>query len=323
MIRTLVLSVLGLLLPYSARADQEPDWVKKRPPRTDAYLGIGFAQSSGKPEADRKRADDDAIANVAKEIKVAVKSVFTDIAKEQTSGGQTVSSQQVSSFTETKVDQVLPGVMIEARWHDEKKGEYWSYAVIERKKVNIKPLALKVNVVGKRMVGQEMVDVVVQSGSKLKSKDNLRVYFETNQKSYVYMLIFDSEKKASVLFPDPRIAVGNQVQGGVEYQIPPGDDWFWLDEHPGTETIYVIASYEPLTELKKMLDALEGQDAPARESAQKKLEQQVAVMQRGIGGIGKVGMQRYDIGGGKQVQRLTEVVTGLGGALRVISIQHE
>jgi len=35
--------------------------------------------------------------------------------------------------------------------------------------------------------------------------------------------------------------------------VPDKDLWFWLDENTGTETIYVLASEKPMSDIRELL----------------------------------------------------------------------
>jgi len=105
------------------------------------------------------------------------------------------------------------------------------------------PLTLRMNLIGQRKeVDGSYTEILVREGSMLPSRDNFQVHFETTSPAFIYILLYDSQSKASQLFPDPKIDQPNFVEGGRNIAIPGENFWFWLDESPGTETVYVIAS---------------------------------------------------------------------------------
>jgi hypothetical protein len=79
---------------------------------------------------------------------------------------------------------------------------------------------------------------------------------------YVYLLLFDSAGKAEVLFPNPSIRRSNHLRGGVLYTFPSPEVAYKLVPPKGVERFWLVASYEPLTELKDLIEKLRtGADA--------------------------------------------------------------
>ena len=100
------------------------------------------------------------------------------------------------------------------------------------------PLALTMNIIGQRKEPDgSYIEVLVNEGSVLRSYDNFQVHLQTNRAGHVYVLIYDSQGRASQLFPDPKIAQPGSIAGGKPVVIPGPDLWFWLDEHPGTGVV--------------------------------------------------------------------------------------
>jgi len=52
------------------------------------------------------------------------------------------------------------------------------------------------------------------------------------------------------------------------------------------------------------------------------IEERIAVMQRGVGGITKGQAVMYTLSDGKKIQKVTEVVTGTGSVVRAVSFLH-
>ena len=60
------------------------------------------------------------------------------------------------------------------------------------------------------------------------------------------------------------------------YVIPPGEDnWLRLDEYPGTETVFMVASEDPLPNLTNLSVSLQGL---TREKVLKKLSGQGSIL---------------------------------------------
>ena len=74
------------------------------------------------------------------------------------------------------------------------------------------------------------------------------------------MLLLSSQGEVSDLYPDPRMGMASPAPGGSEIASSP-DGLFTLDEMSGTETLQVLVSAKPLTDLKSRLAAMKP-DAP-------------------------------------------------------------
>lgn len=196
-------------------------------------------------------------------------------------------------------------------------------------------------------------EVIVEDGGILRSGDNLQIHFKAIADCYLYILLLDSQGRVSLLFPDQRIKMANQVRADQDYTIPPGDLWFFLDDKTGTETIYLLASYAPMSQLDKLLSEivwvkedgekeLSGQikeeiktiyrgmgrsKIPKPETAVdimgtaglKRGEEEIG---RGIGGIRKGETREYHLSDGRAIKRVTEIVQGYATAARAISFEH-
>jgi len=96
---------------------------------------------------------------------------------------------------------------------------------------------------------------VLQDRDVLRSGDKFQVHLQTNVDSYSYVILVEQGGRVQVLFPSE----GNEdvrVQAGAWRVLPRREYWFFLDNRPGTETIYGLASYEPL-DLKALVAQLQ------------------------------------------------------------------
>jgi len=81
--------------------------------------------------------------------------------------------------------------------------------------------------------------------SVLKSGQNIGVAFRSQENSFVYIFWNDSGGHMGMLFPNPKLTENiPQVVAGKTYWLPSkeGERWYVLDDTPGTETIYFVAS---------------------------------------------------------------------------------
>ena len=186
------------------------------------------------------------------------------------------------------------------------------------------PLTLSMNIIGQRKEADgSYTEVLVSEGSVLRSYDNFQVHLETNRPAYVYILLYDSQGKASQLFPDPKIHHPGFLEQARRVVVPARDLWFWLDEHTGTETIYVLTSEKPMSDIQGLLAKMEAVDDDAgKKRVAQEIKQRIATVQRGVGGITKGQAVTYTLSDGKKIQKVTEVVTGTESVVRAVSFLH-
>jgi len=185
------------------------------------------------------------------------------------------------------------------------------------------PLTLSMNLIGQRKEADgSYTEVLVSEGSVLRSYDNFQVHLETNRPAYVYILLYDSQGTASQLFPDPKIDQRGFLEQGRKVVVPANDLWFWLDEHTGTETIYVLTSEKPMSDIQGLLAKMETVDDAGKNDVAQEIKQRIAIVQRGVGGITKGHAVTYTLSDGKKIQKVTEVVTGTESVVRAVSFLH-
>jgi len=189
--------------------------------------------------------------------------------------------------------------------------------------VTAAPLRLSMNIIGQRKeTDGSYTEIVVSEGSVLRSGDNFQIHLETSRPAYVAILMYDSQGKASQIFPDSKATQSGSIQPGSKVVVPARDLWFWLDESTGTETIYVLASEKPLSDIQGLLAKMESTDDAGQKRASQQIKERIAVMQRGVGGIVKGNSVIYTLSDGKKIQKVTDVVTGTGSVVRAVSFQH-
>lgn len=102
-------------------------------------------------------------------------------------------------------------------------------------------------------------------GDTLESGDYFSYYVRVDRAAYVSVLQFFADGSAKVLFPEAGPEGGPEggevrLLANQETRVPtdPGQ-WFQLDDAPGTEHVYVIASAMPLTQAAPALAQLVGE----------------------------------------------------------------
>ena len=134
-----------------------PDWVlgKGHPsfPQSKYLIGVGIS------DANAVSARESARSNLAKNLKVKIRSTMVDVS--------TTEETYIESVIETEVDTVVEGVEIKSGWLDQDKGTYYSLAIVERSLVvsSIKGRISKIESVLQRnlndgMEAENKVDVV-------------------------------------------------------------------------------------------------------------------------------------------------------------------
>jgi hypothetical protein len=93
----------------------------------------------------------------------------------------------------------------------------------------------------------------------LKSGQHVAVFFKPAEDCYVHILWWDSSGQVGSLFPNPKLSAGTGlVKGGKAYWLPykgqeGGKHWYVLDDKPGWETVYFVASRERNPKLEELI----------------------------------------------------------------------
>ncbi|MCX4243553.1 DUF4384 domain-containing protein [Paraliomyxa miuraensis] len=98
---------------------------------------------------------------------------------------------------------------------------------------------------------------VHHDGGSLRSGDEFRVVVRSDREAYVYILLMSSQGVPSQLFPLAEMGLSNPLPAGVEVAIP-NDGTFALDASPGEESLQILASTRPLTDIETRLRGLAG-----------------------------------------------------------------
>ena len=109
-----------------------------------------------------------------------------------------------------------------------------------------------------RGIPGKKVEKIIDEGDALLSNDYCRINFEIDHDAYAYVLFHDSMGKLHQLYPDPAIEDPQKSKGKVKYTIPQGENnWYKLNDHTGTETVFVLASKRPIADLKGDLKSIQ------------------------------------------------------------------
>jgi len=214
------------------------------------------------------------------------------------------------------------------------------------KPVSVPPMEIRFHFFAQRRTSAGVEEVRVTSGGTMRSRDQFRLQFAPVSDCYVYLLLYGSDGKAVPLFPNKSpefdIHLDNFCRGGVRYVVPDGGRWYWLDDNPGLERLYVVASYEPrdnIDGLLKQVEAAAG-DEQARlcrglEDAIKQLKADdgagrirsasLEIGTRGVGGTAydtRYRPQTFTLGDGRKITRIGEVLRGQFAVVKELVIRH-
>jgi hypothetical protein len=125
--------LIAVFMISSVSEAREPDWVTRMPSDPALLQGVGSAKSSGDPESDRVRADNAAVAQIARQIRVQVTSTLSSYYREEVSESGVLSGEEgVERISSQFSEATLEGVTIEDRYFDKANGVYYTYAVISK-----------------------------------------------------------------------------------------------------------------------------------------------------------------------------------------------
>lgn len=102
------------------------------------------------------------------------------------------------------------------------------------------------------LVGEQDQQQLIPIGRKtvLHSGDRMKILFEPQTESFVYILYYSSQEELLMLFPSEPSAA--PTLPGRKYSIPVGNQWFKLDDVTGIEKFYLIASVRRLEKLESL-----------------------------------------------------------------------
>lgn len=91
-----------------------------------------------------------------------------------------------------------------------------------------------------------------QKRPQLSSEDLIKIFIQPITNAYVYVYLLDSRNELKLLFPTGIDYFDSDYEFGKNYYIPIGENFFAIDEHKGTEKLYLLASAERLKELESL-----------------------------------------------------------------------
>lgn len=102
--------------------------------------------------------------------------------------------------------------------------------------------------------GKRPAFVAIESDAMLKAGDKFKMFIELQKKCFVYVIYQSAQGDIRLLFPYELGLLGTNYPLLKQYCIPQDDHWFELDDQPGIETFYLLASAERLTALENLIE---------------------------------------------------------------------
>ena len=125
------------------------------------------------------------------------------------------------------------------------------------------PLVLHWSVFGQRLENGAWTEYAVKDGAQARGSQ-VRVAFSPSADGYAYVIGRDARGDVEVLFPTRSLKAESRVKAGQVYQAPADGSWLAVDEASGLDTVYVIASYDPIENLESLLDERDEEATAAR-----------------------------------------------------------
>ena len=161
----------------------------------------------------------------------------------------------------------------------------------------------------------EGADERLLDGTRIGPGDKLFVELMGNKELYVYILDEDSRGEAFVLFP-ASLDISNPLPPNVRHRLPgtlAGQQQFWqVTSAGGRESVFLIASLEPLHDLEREIAKIPIAEAGRAVSEQRLDRLAMDRIARGIGGLAGAGAERAD-----------RAAVGLGRLATILPRQRE
>jgi len=111
--------------------------------------------------------------------------------------------------------------------------------------------------------------------------DLLRIYLQLQEKTYVYLYLYDSRQDLYLVFPPSPDFYADSFPAWEKYYIPSGRGWFTLDNGRGKERFYLLASRQRLLGLEGLTDQflMDRDDREMQDQLLVEIKRQVAILE--------------------------------------------
>jgi hypothetical protein len=168
----------------------------------------------------------------------------------------------------------------------------------------------------------------IQRDTRLEAGTRLKFLVEPTSPSTVYLVMQDTEKAIHVLYRDtPRFEENGTAKPTY---IPPGSQYFELDDAAGLDTFFLLASAEPLTDLESLLDRYDAAAAPDKGDLGSQIVKEIRRQHKAHRNFSRPvekpvmigGQTRGDESPEEAVDRLAIDVSAVGFYAKTITIDH-
>jgi len=169
----------------------------------------------------------------------------------------------------------------------------------------------------------------------LKSGDQIKMMVELQRRCFVYLFHDNRKDGVKLLFPYTLQQFDTDYQPERRYFVPRGEAWFRLDENPGREVFYLLASAKRLDDLEKAYIRHESADMASRAETARALVDKIREIRRSHSELSTPAERPVPIGGalrgvdkGQDPNRLdisafADEVLSTGFVARTYTIEHK
>lgn len=128
----------------------------------------------------------------------------------------------------------------------------------------------------------------VMDGDTLTQNDNYKIMFQSSVPCYMYVVQLDATGKMDPIFPSKWSSWQNPLEAYSVYEVPADNNWFYLDQNKGIETIYFIASLERRSDIENLFYQLESVNQSLVQQQSVSMDSYVPIyrgVSRGVGGV--------------------------------------
>lgn len=169
----------------------------------------------------------------------------------------------------------------------------------------------------------------------LKSGDQLKMLVEAESPCYVYVIHAGEGGSVELLFPYEFDRLGDICQASESNYVPKGEPWLALDNNPGRETFYLLASAQRLTELENLLKAYAAAEQDKKAEAGEQVVAEIKNIKKQNRQLSTTAERPVTIGGnvrgvgapkGSGVPDVADIaveISGTGFYAKTFSIEHQ
>ena len=123
----------------------------------------------------------------------------------------------------------------------------------------------------------------------VRSGDAVQLELTPHDQCFVYAFLVDARDTVFPLFPNATMFLDNPLSPNQRYLIPPDDKGFILDNAPGQEILYVVASRWPGKDLEELIANIHSRNEKSKpqlvEHLRTRLSQREIAQSKGLAGV--------------------------------------